>query len=122
MSGLIFSVVVCLSGRDNVVIEAVFDDAAACDAWALSYWAQQPGFVGYSAEVIGTVTGRVAAVWTAMAARHRAAMVARHRATMGRLISGGVPAAIAFRVGHNLMRHELTELAMKGEAICAPEL
>lgn len=122
MSDLIFSVMFRLSGRGCVVTEVVFDDETACRAWAESYCLHIPGFVGYSVKVIGTVSGRVAAVWAAMCAAGRRAMVARHRATMERLISGGVPAAEAFRVGHNLIKAELTELAMNGEAVCASEL
>lgn len=114
MSDLIFKVMFRLSGRGCVATEVVFDDEAACHAWAKSYCMHLPGFEGYAVEFAGTVSGRVAAVWAAMAARHRAAMVARHRAEMERLISVGVPAARAFSVGHKLLRDELTELAMVG--------
>lgn len=119
MSDLIFKVMFRLSGRDNVVIESVFYDEAACHVWAGSYAAHLPGFEGYAVKPVGTVSGRVAAVWSAMGAPTRRAMVARHRATMERLISGGVPAGLAFRVGHKLIGRELTELAMNGGGLYA---
>lgn len=113
MSDLIFEVMFRLSGRKCVVTEVVFCDEAACHAWAESYCLHLPGFEGYAIRPVGTVSGRVAAVWVGMGAAARRAMVARHRVTMERLISGGVPAAVASRVGHNLVRRELTELAME---------
>lgn len=87
MSKLNFAVTFCLMGRDNVVIENEFESGAACAEWAEAYGAKLPGYMGYSAKVVGvdgaTVRRMTAAAWAAMGMRARRALVQRAQYTAG---------------------------------------